>query len=254
MTRATEKAAELRTFEQFALAAALPVQAGSVQQPDPSPPGSNPVTAGKRPDIECSVAGLGTVGFELVSIDANAERRRLGALWAQRDTWAHALRRLNASTRAVVEARYADAQVVVVLAPPHSTKVHRAAFGDILQRMAAQPAGFVGELYDRTRPPPSGIESARVRRLSLTDGPHFFGMSTAYAKPPSFDSLHKKLARQNYASPGRLEVIAYSTYGEPLQQVAPQRFAHECLALDSSQFSRVWFFDLWHTTVVAQVP
>jgi hypothetical protein len=227
--RISQAESERIVFERFVAAAQLRVVPGTVENRQPP-----------EPDIRCEIEGQGLVGFELVEIiDSDFARLVSDQLSVERA--------LEAGAGASPDlAAFSDALIYVRYLGDASARRRRDAIAPLFTFLRTLAAGFVGDI----RVPADNaladvVRSIRVSRGDFSPGPHFQVEAVDFIDNPVVDRVSGKF-KKRYATARRLELLAYYE----LHPVAPEAMwmspVERCVQaeLASSQFSRVWVFDV----------
>ena len=124
-----------------------------------------------------------------------------------------------------------------------------------LERFKAQPPHSFLPLHHFFDPPPPGIRRADVQRIpSFTEGPIAFGISSGGFEPVVLRRIDAKLAREDYLSALRLELLAYVRWGDPATLEDQDFTAYLARRIEGTPFARIWLFETAFAQVVARYP
>jgi hypothetical protein len=228
---------EREVFDQFVRIAKLPVRPGSIRAGNP---------ALMEPDIVADVDGQGSTGFELTRIAEHDFMKTRAAVARVDRALREALSNLPPDEKAVLQAKYGNADIAVWLSFEHSVREIEATFPKVFRLLQSFPDGYSGTWSATT----AGIlTDLDVHRISA---PH--GGPTIYAQHPggwlgdvTIESIEKKLRRTYSASPARRELLAYYREEPPISDDVRRPAIREYLdgLEDLGPFDRLWVVNFW---------
>jgi hypothetical protein len=235
-----KKAAELRAFKLLA-PLIIDVILDSIQQPREP-----------EPDILCECSRAGALAFELVALDAKADRQQHSVWDNTKDYWAQALAQRSPEQQNELRRRFADMHIVLsfndTVSERDRSKDLTALQSLILSGRRDLNGDVINELIQiqaREGKPIRSLTSAGLYH-GAADGPHITSMIGTSWSFPQTDLIKRKLSSKSYKPDRPLELMAYGIYSDPDGHVNSLNQIKEVVnsCFPNPLFSRVAIFDV----------
>lgn len=241
-TKLTKEQSELRVFESLLPLTGRLAVPGSIQQNKPP-----------APDIECVIQGGGLLAVELVALDDDETRTRLGNMYATQEAWQRALARHPAPAQSRLIAECSDAFVNVAFDNAAGLRDRTAIMKSIQDELLRRPPGFSGTLSAPNLPP----TGATVHRGHVVNGPRIFAFSVSSPQPIQTQKIREKLVEKApYQTTAPLELFGYSVHDDVDAFVHSRATIDACVNahLPGSQFARVKIFNFGTNELKFEYP
>lgn len=232
-TKQQQECHERWIFRTFAKTSPLQIDLKSIEKREPP-----------EPDIRCITKSTGGLNFELVELVDQEHAQRLSAQLEISDHFTQSYRNSAEALRRKLQSTLANACVVLDFSAESTIRRRRGSAQPVLERLAAIPTNFEGQLSSDDLGLPGGTA---VRRVSILRGdyagPCFENPTAGSLRDPAIELIGTKFRKQ-YRSEYPIELLAYY-YRHPQitkASIPPELLAFLEESLPESSFRRVWVF------------
>jgi hypothetical protein len=222
---------ELHVFQMLAPLIGWEVVPGSIEQPPPN-----------RPDIECTVVGVGPRAVELTALDSSNTRQRLSNWHATRPAWSHALGLWDKSKRERLAEISRNLSLSLTIDEGTTGKMRTQIMHQIQALLLTCP-DFSGRMFTAGAKP-KGLKGGNAYRDKRRNGIRIHSFSAGPLLAPNASTVERKLTNRTYEAFAPLELFAYSVHDEPDGAVGWQEMLDTSIAkyLPNSLFKSVHLF------------